>query len=82
MTLDLSFVPHASNAEAVELPSKSLGYGGGYTGLSYSRRAGETYDGSLAALGLETGSEELHDSGLHFLHAVVVFFKLLPDRFH
>lgn len=61
MSLDLSHVRHAADAEAEVLPVESSGDGAGDGGLAYTRRAVEAHDLPLGgAPQLAHGNEFLH----------------------
>jgi hypothetical protein len=82
VSLDLGFIPHAANAEAIVFLLERTCDGPSHRSLSNSRRSDETDDGALRILFLLADGKVFQDTVLHILQPVVVAFKNLLRRIH
>ena len=82
VTADVCLIPHAAQADAVELAIHSLGNGDSDGGLAHTRRAHKTNDLALG-LGMDLAhGDVLQDTLLHLGQAVVVLIQHGPSLFH
>ncbi len=78
VTLDFRFVAHASETEAVELPSQSISHGASDAGFTHAGRANQQENGA-ADLALESAhGKELEDALFDVIQAIVMRVECLP----
>ncbi|MNV71991.1 hypothetical protein D3C71_1650430 [compost metagenome] len=77
MALDLGFVAHAADAEAIERPAQGFGDGFADTGLAHARRADQQDNGTGNFAFVGAHGEEFEDAVLDVVQSGVVFIEHL-----